>query len=152
MAASECHPLDILACNVDGLTPSLSAHSGTVMVFDRNVILTLRLLFLACSSAVAHLQFDFEYPRSGFFRSRLFNSGTSPMSDRKLSKLIHRLQMVIPRPPYNGQSWEFLLRHLFFILDQVAYVLVPVYPWVLAFSEQMTTRRHPQDFELPDFR
>jgi len=58
------------------------------------------LLFVLCSDAVAHRQFDGEYPLLLFFLSSVIPFGECPISDRKLkNEFFHLLHTFIPLPP-----------------------------------------------------
>ncbi len=81
-------------------------------------------LLSCCSACVAHLQFPFEYPRSGFLRSSVVPFGRSPMSAKKFSNFSHRLQTLIPRPPYKLYLAAFGSLHRAHIERQEAYSLL----------------------------
>lgn len=130
---------------VSYLKPNNAAHS--IIVFSLPLYLKMWVvrLFLACTTPFAHRQFPGEYPPLLSIRSKLEPIGTSPISKRNDPKeLVHRLQTLIPLPPYAFQSGEFGFWHRFFIRAHVAYVLVLECPCVVAFLELINALRQPQ--------
>jgi hypothetical protein len=100
--------------------PVNSAHSDRHIVFPIAVIMRLVHMFRACSLAVAHRQFFFEYGPFESIRSMECSlDGLRPMSLRKSEKLFH--STFIPFPPYRCQSLKDGLLHLCKILRHKAY-------------------------------
>lgn len=64
-----------------------------------------------------------QYPRPLSMRSSWSPSGLWPMSARKFSRISHRSQTVIPRPPYHLKVRVFGFLHRATIECQMAYIL-----------------------------
>ncbi len=125
---------------------SFMIHSVSVLVSPLIVTRLLVLLLFCCSIWVAHLQLSGEYPFSlstlSIDRPSLF----SPMSLKKFSNLSHRLQIVIPLPPYHFQSCDRLFKHLCRILSHVWYSGLYLIPCTVFRFIKTSKSKHPHDF------
>lgn len=134
-------------------TANRSHNSAIHPVIPRTVYMRLLRLFLACWTRVAQTQLLGEYPLELSSRSTDMPSGGGPISFRKFSNFIHRLQTVMPRPPYLGYQWLFGFRQRVLIPLHLLYAMLRCpfleWPWVNRCFFTTSSARQPHERVWP---